>query len=83
MNKANIKYINTKNFTALLLSLLFSAAAMVLHAQVEQPYRYEITRKNSDDYYTIIPMKEAGIALLRHQDKYKGSKRRSLSAVGP
>src|SRR3954468_16174527 len=44
-------------------------------AQITQPYRYERTQKGSEDYFTIVPLKEEGLALLRHKDKYNNSKR--------
>jgi hypothetical protein len=43
--------------------------------QVEQPERYELVQKNSDDYFTIISLKEQGLALIREKDKFMGSKK--------
>ncbi len=43
--------------------------------QVTQPNRYEVKQKSSDNYFTVIPMKEEGIALFRELDKYKDGKR--------
>lgn len=46
-------------------------------AQVTQTHRFERKQKGSDDYYTIISLKEKGLALLRTLDKYDGGKRKS------
>jgi hypothetical protein len=43
--------------------------------QVQQTDRYEIIQKNSDDYFTVISLKENGLALLREKDKYQGNKK--------
>lgn len=44
-------------------------------AQVQQPDRYEIVQKNSDDYFTVISLEEQGLALIREKDKFMGSKK--------
>lgn len=44
-------------------------------AQVSQPHRYEKKQKNSDEDYTVIPLKEEGIALFRQLEKFKSSNR--------
>jgi hypothetical protein len=47
--------------------------AVPLYSQVEQPYRYELEQKSSEDYFHIISLKEQGLALFRERDKYKQS----------
>lgn len=44
-----------------------------MEAQFLQPHRYEREQKNSDDYFSIISLKEKGLALFRERDKYKQS----------
>jgi hypothetical protein len=44
-------------------------------AQIVQTERYEIVQKNSDDYFSIISLKEEGLALVREKDKYNGNKK--------
>lgn len=46
-------------------------------SQISQPHRFEREQKGSDEYYTIISLKEEGLALLRVLDKYDGGKRKS------
>jgi hypothetical protein len=50
--------------------VLTVAITGILSAQVEQPFRFEHEQKNFDDYFTLISMKERGIALFREMDKY-------------
>jgi hypothetical protein len=57
------------------LFLFLVASAYVAHAQVEQPNRYELVQKNSDDYFTIISLEEEGLALIREKDKFLGNKK--------
>jgi len=45
-----------------------------LRAQVQQAERYEISQKNSDEYFTVISLEEEGLALIRNKDKYKNTK---------
>ena len=47
------------------------------YSQVSQTHRFERKQKGSDEYYTIISLKEQGVALLRDLDKYNGGKRKS------
>lgn len=58
-----------------LLILLAVIIPVSLVAQITQPHRYELIQKGSDDYFTIIPLKEEGLCLLRHKDKYNAGKR--------
>ncbi|MBX2956402.1 MAG: hypothetical protein KF846_09610 [Cyclobacteriaceae bacterium] len=54
----------------ILLSLLLSGVQQV-QAQILQPYRFEKERKSSDEDFTIISLKEDGLALVREKNKYK------------
>jgi hypothetical protein len=58
-----------------LIALLLSSTTISSYGQVSQPHRYEKIQKRSDEFYTIIPLKDEGIALLQERDKYEGSKR--------
>lgn len=59
-------------FITVLLFLSFE-----IHAQdsvktaILQPQRYEKERKFSDDNFTVIPLREDGIALIREKNKFK------------
>jgi hypothetical protein len=75
--------LNKKNFSAffrnvsltLALGILFIAGCNTLFAQPKQTQRFEKKQKNSDEYYSIIPLKEEGLALLREKNKYNSGKR--------
>jgi hypothetical protein len=45
-------------------------------AQIRQTRRYEVQQKFSSEYFTIVSMKEEGIALFRETDKYDGHLRK-------
>lgn len=51
----------------LLICLLLWISA---HAQVQQAQRYEIEQRNNDEDFTIIPLKEDGLALFRKKTKF-------------
>ena len=40
-------------------------------SQVVQTHRYELEKKNDDDYFTVLPAGEDGIIIFRDTDKYK------------
>lgn len=42
-----------------------------VQTQLTQPYRFELEKKYSDEDFTIISLKEEGLALLREKNKYK------------
>jgi len=44
-------------------------------AQLNQPNRYELERKFSDEDFTIISLKKEGLALIRETNKYKSGNR--------
>ena len=54
------------------LFLVFACTAVT--AQVRQTHRFERKQKNSDEYFSIISLKEEGLALVREKNKYSGSK---------
>src|SRR5690348_16411966 len=71
--------VRSKNKYVSVISGWICAAVLALpcagRAQVQQPDRYEIVQKNSDDYFTVISLKEQGLALIREKDKFMGSKK--------
>lgn len=44
-------------------------------SEIVQPFRFEKERKYSDEDFTIISLKEEGLALIREKNKYKGGNR--------
>jgi hypothetical protein len=54
------------------LCVLFSISA---HTQVRQAERYEIVQRYSDEDFTIIPLKEDGLALFRKKFKFNDRNR--------
>jgi hypothetical protein len=44
-------------------------------AQPKQTHRFEQKQKGSDEYYSVISLKEEGLALIREKNKYNGSKK--------
>ncbi len=59
---------------ALGVTLLVVLFALPGYAQLEQPARFEKIQKSSDDDFTVVSLKEDGIALFRETDKYKDGK---------
>jgi hypothetical protein len=51
--------------------ILTTAINLVAQSQIAQPNRFEYEQKNFDDYFTVISLKEKGIALFKEMDKYK------------
>jgi hypothetical protein len=43
--------------------------------QVVQTHRFERVQKNTEENYSLIPLNDDGLALLREQNKYSGSKK--------
>jgi hypothetical protein len=56
------------------LILVFAFASSLVSAQFTQTHRFEIKQKGSDEYFSIISLKEEGLALLRERNKYEGGK---------
>lgn len=63
----------TAPFKAFAFVLLFTAA-LTVSGQVEQTERFEIEKKSSDEYFTVISLEQEGLALVRNKDKYQGNK---------
>jgi len=66
------KGLNPVSLVALICIFLISAQAV---AQISQPRRFEVAHKSSDDQYTIINLKEEGLALFHDLNKYKDGKK--------
>jgi hypothetical protein len=56
------------------ISIVLIFFTITVHAQVLQPHRFEKKQKGNDEYYSIIPLKEDGLALLREQNDYEDGK---------
>jgi hypothetical protein len=59
-----------RTFAGLLLIFIFSP----LTAQFKQTHRFELKQKGSDEYFSMISLKEEGLALLRERNKYEDGK---------
>jgi hypothetical protein len=57
-------------------AFLFAISVIPAFSQVSQPRRYELEQKNSSEYFTVISLKEEGIALVRESEKYSGNKQK-------
>src|SRR5687768_13347972 len=44
-------------------------------AQVRQTHRYEREHRNGENYYTVISLKEEGLALLQQTNEFEGNRR--------
>ncbi len=53
--------------------MVICSFVLTANAQISQPFRFEHEQKGYDDYYTVISLKDKGIALFRELDKYKQS----------
>lgn len=58
-----------------IITLCVILCGYISSAQVEQPNRYELERKFSDQDFTIISLKKEGLALIREKNKYKNGNR--------
>ena len=58
-----------------ILVFVFLSIATWLQAQISQPARWEQENKYTDETYSVISLKEDGIALLRELEQYRNSKR--------
>lgn len=47
-----------------------------IHAQIVQTHRYEQIQKSFDEFFSIIPLKEQGLALVREKNKYEDGKQK-------
>src|SRR5687767_8506474 len=71
---------NTKRICLALQRLIVCCGFMMIIAnptqgQVSQTHRYEREHKGGDESYTLVSLKEEGLALIREKDKYHGNKR--------
>lgn len=58
-------------YLLVLMFVLTGTLFLQAQAQITQPRRYEAAHKSSDEQYTLISLKEEGLALLRDINKYK------------
>lgn len=63
-----------RTFAGLLLISIFLFSFSTLTAQFKQTHRFEMKQKGSDEYFSIISLKEEGLALLRERNKYEDGK---------
>ena len=56
------------SFVGLMLS------SFLAEAQIQQTQRFEVERKNSDEYFTVVSLEEEGLALVREKNKFEGNK---------
>ncbi|MEQ8926397.1 MAG: hypothetical protein RLO81_11320 [Fulvivirga sp.] len=54
-----------------ILIILFSLLATAVFSQVYQTHRYELEKKNNDDFFTVLPVGDLGVIIYRDTDKYK------------
>lgn len=52
-------------------AILIIGFAIAAKAQVEQPLRYELEKKNDDDYVTVLPAGTDGVVILRDINKHE------------
>ncbi len=60
--------------TTAALLIILTLAFFGSHAQVQQTHRFEKKQRGSDEYFSIIPLKEDGLALLREKNDYEAGK---------
>lgn len=72
--KVNLTPIKLK-IGIVLLARFFLTASHIAIGQIQQTERFEIVQKNSDEYFTIISLKDQGLALLRETGDFKGNKK--------
>lgn len=64
------------SFTTVCLCAIMVLMASVSSAQISQTKRYELTQKGNDEMFTIISLKEKGLALVRGKNKYDEGKQK-------
>jgi hypothetical protein len=57
------------------LTFIFLSISLCLVAQVSQPARWEQENKYFDETYSIVSLKEEGLALIRDKEKFQDGKR--------
>lgn len=66
---------NRNKITRLFLFMsVFIFSNSYLHAQLRQTHRFETKQKGNDENFSIISLKEEGLALLRERQKYEDGK---------
>jgi len=58
-----------------LYTILLVSFAVTTNAQISQPLRWERENKFSDDTYSIVSLKEEGLALIRDKNKFQNGKK--------
>src|SRR5689334_1415084 len=58
-------------FKILFLALLLSGICPHVHAQLKQPNRYEKEQKFMDEEFSLAPLQNEGLALIREKREYK------------
>jgi hypothetical protein len=58
------------------LGVLLLVVVLESAAQVKQTHRFEVKQKGNDEYFSIIPLKENGLALLREKNDYEDGKQK-------
>ena len=71
----NVRVAERSFFAVSSLITIFLAVAVSSFAQLTQPRRYEKIHKNSDEPFTVISLKEEGLALYRDMSKFKNNNR--------
>lgn len=66
--------VNRLRYTQYSVLISFVIACMPSYAQVTQTHRFEKLKKSNDEFFSIISLKEEGLALLREKNKFSGSK---------
>lgn len=78
MNHSKMKVANSEeiSFSGYWFILFLMVGSMMSgFAQISQPRRFEKVQKNSDEPFTIISLKEEGLAIFRDMSKFKNSNR--------
>lgn len=62
---------NTRLLFRYPLGALLLVITMSVNAQLQQTHRFEKKQRMNDEYFSIIPLKEDGLALLREKNDYE------------
>ena len=72
--KRRITFFNKTTISGLVLGAILFCSQPTL-AQAKQTARFEVEQKGSDTEYIVISLKEAGLLLIRDNEKYNEGKR--------
>lgn len=75
MIKLNLSAAKVKIKIIVLLAVFSFTTEQIVIGQIQQTERFEIVQKNSDEYFTLISLKDEGLALLREKNEYNGNKK--------